>query len=318
LVGHELGHNFGALHTHCEYTGDPDPLIDTCSTSGSGFGVTCGPGPVSCPAQGTYQGVTTTGTLMSYCHMIGCTSGIPAVFHPRSLREYVDPHVDASLGVCLFPMLVSPASGPTTGGTLATLRGQGMTGTALVFFGPPPGIAATVVDSTTVTVTTPPGVTGPVDVRVTFSDGRPDRLLPKAFFYTDPAGSLAFYTLPPCRLVDTRGAPIGGGAMFGTEERTWDLTLTGSCGVQNDAVSISANVTVTGPGDFGLLEFFPGNAFPFGANTVAFGPGQTRANNAILELATNGAGTVGVKNRSSSSVHVIVDVNGYFAIPPSP
>jgi hypothetical protein len=315
LVAHELGHNFGALHTHCEYFGDLRPLIDFCSTAGSGFGVSCHSGAASCPAPGVYQGVTTTGTLMSYCHTLaGCTSGIAPVFHPRSLREYVDPHVDESLGSCLFPLLLQPASGPTLGLTETVLRGQGLTGADGVFFGALPAISFTVLDATTIEATTPPSVSGPVDVRVTFSDeDRPDRLLPKAYFYTDPPGTMGFHTLTPCRIVDTRGPtpppPVAGGALFGTQVRTWDLT---HCGVPDTAGAVAVNVTVTGPGDFGLLEFYPGNGFPFGVTTIAFGPGQTRANNAVLGLATDGTGTVGVKNRSSASVHVIVDVTGYF------
>lgn len=316
LVAHELGHNFGALHTHCRWSFAPAPTIDTCYNAEPSFGSkVCSTAPRSCPASGTYQGVTTTGTLMSYCHFNppACTGGIPAVFHARSLREYVDPHVDEALGSCLFPLLLDPASGPTLGGTLTTIRGQGLTGTTAVSFDLLPGLAPTVVNSTTVTVTTPPNPTGPADVRVTFADGRPERLLPKSFFYTDAAGALDFFTLEPCRIVDTRGgALIAGGALFGTQERTWDLTGWPTCDVPDDAVAVSANVTVTVSGDYGLLEFFPGNAFPFGTTTIAFAPADTRANNAILGLATDGTGTVGVKNRSSASVHVIVDVNGYF------
>jgi hypothetical protein len=45
-----------------------------------------------------------------------------------------------------------------------------------------------------------------------------------------------------------------------------------------------------------------------------FGPGQTRANNAVVKVAGSGAGTLAMRQFTSPSanVHVIIDVNGYF------
>jgi hypothetical protein len=57
---------------------------------------------------------------------------------------------------------------------------------------------------------------------------------------------------------------------------------------------------------------YPGDlAAPF-ASTLNFAAGQTRANFAIVGLATNGAGTVAVKNRASADVHLVLDTGGYF------
>lgn len=39
---------------------------------------------------------------------------------------------------------------------------------------------------------------------------------------------------------------------------------------------------------------------------------MTRANNAVVLLATDGSGTIGVKNGSAKAVHFVLDVNGYF------
>jgi hypothetical protein len=47
-------------------------------------------------------------------------------------------------------------------------------------------------------------------------------------------------------------------------------------------------------------------------SNVNFSPGQTRANNAIVPLATNGAGTPKVKNGSAGAVDFVLDVSGYF------
>lgn len=48
------------------------------------------------------------------------------------------------------------------------------------------------------------------------------------------------------------------------------------------------------------------------ASAVAFRPGQTRANNAIIKIAGDGSGTLGISNGAPGRVHFIVDVNGYF------
>ncbi len=135
---------------------------------------------------------------------------------------------------------------------------------------------------------------------------------PTADFAGDTSAASGFFSVTPCRIVDTRGfgAPIQGGAMAAAAQRTW--TLTGVCGVPGSAKAVSANVTITDATAAGMLTFYPGNAFPLGTSTVNYATGQTRANNSMLELATNGSGSVGVANASAGSVHVILDVNGYF------
>ncbi len=82
IVGHELGHNFGAAHTHCTSasTGNypaSSGTIDTCFNQESA----CYSGAQSCPASGPGA---PAGTLMSYCNSIGCGSNHQNVlqFHP--------------------------------------------------------------------------------------------------------------------------------------------------------------------------------------------------------------------------------------------
>ena len=80
-----------------------------------------------------------------------------------------------------------------------------------------------------------------------------------------------------------------------------------------DAKTVSANVTGdAAPHAAGSLTCFSGNAIPTGTTTIAFRAGQTRADNTMLYLATDGAGSIGVRNDSTGTVHFIVDVNGYF------
>jgi hypothetical protein len=73
------------------------------------------------------------------------------------------------------------------------------------------------------------------------------------------------------------------------------------------------NLTAVGASAAGYLTLFPGNALgPPLASSINFTAGATRANNAIVPLATDGAGTIQVKNGSAGAAHVVLDVNGYF------
>lgn len=117
---------------------------------------------------------------------------------------------------------------------------------------------------------------------------------------------LGFYTLSPCRLVDTRAVS----ALAAGEARVF--ASAGPCGVPPGAKSLSLNVTVVPRAAPGNVVAYPGNLAAPTTSTVNFAASQTRANFAIVGLATNGAGTFAVKNRAAAAVDVVVDVAGYF------
>jgi len=125
-------------------------------------------------------------------------------------------------------------------------------------------------------------------------------------------GPTDFYTLTPCRLLDTRLAagPYGGPAVPAGGERV--VTAAGRCEIPAGAKAVSLNVTAVAPPAAGNLRFFPGDGTPPDASTLNFGAGQTRANNAIVMMASSGSGTFALRNSSTASVHVVIDVNGYF------
>jgi hypothetical protein len=125
-------------------------------------------------------------------------------------------------------------------------------------------------------------------------------------------GPTDFYSLTPCRFLDTRltPGPYGAPAVPAGSERI--ILATGRCLIPASAKAISVNVTAVTPPAAGNLRFFPGDGTPPNASALNFGAGQTRANNAIVMLASSGSGTFAVRNSATADVDVVIDVNGYF------
>ena len=121
-----------------------------------------------------------------------------------------------------------------------------------------------------------------------------------------------FYTLPPCRLIDTRLNPgdLAGPALQPRETRVF--ALTGVCGLPSSARAVAVNITVTDPVSAGSLSIVPGDAAVTTTSAINFRPGAGRANNGILKLSLDGSGAVAVYNSSSGTVQLVLDVNGYF------
>jgi hypothetical protein len=75
---------------------------------------------------------------------------------------------------------------------------------------------------------------------------------------------------------------------------------------------VSINLTVTQPTAGGNLRLFPsGIPVPFVAS-INYSVGQTRGNNAVVPLSVGGAIDAFVAQPAGTTVHLIVDVNGYF------
>jgi hypothetical protein len=86
----------------------------------------------------------------------------------------------------------------------------------------------------------------------------------------------------------------------------------GACGIPPSATAIAANVAVVSPSGRGYLTLYPaGHPRPL-ASTLNFQAGQTRANNAVLGLSFTGAFAVSPLVSGGGTVHLVVDVNGYF------
>jgi hypothetical protein len=129
--------------------------------------------------------------------------------------------------------------------------------------------------------------------------------------YAAPTGT-GFTPVTPCRLVDSRSSVgTSGGPLAGAgAERA--LVLTGRCGVPASARSLVTNVTVTGAAADGDLRMYPSDGVLGAPTVISFRAGRTRANNAILLLSGDGAGSVTVHNDTAGPADVVVDVSGYF------
>jgi len=126
-----------------------------------------------------------------------------------------------------------------------------------------------------------------------------------------PAVNAPFFSLTPCRLIDTRkpdgpfaGPPLQAGA-------TRSFTAAGQCNIPLTARAISINVTITLPSVAGFLTIFPtGSDRPL-TSTLNYSANQTRANNAVSLLGPAGD-FAAYCGQASGTAHLIVDVNGYF------
>ena len=135
--------------------------------------------------------------------------------------------------------------------------------------------------------------------------------MPTPTVVVNPA--LAYFTVTPCRIFDSR-RPADGPALQTGVERT--IQVTGQCGIPASAKLAAVTPTVTQPTADGSIELYRGDGTTNGLEVIDFAAGQTLANNAVLQLALNGAGSVKAllsTTAGGQSAHLILDVSGYFA-----
>lgn len=121
---------------------------------------------------------------------------------------------------------------------------------------------------------------------------------------------LDFHTLVPCRLFNTNTS--GNQPLVSIVERSF--VIADVCGIPLTARAISVTLTVSNATGNGNVALFPGDVEAPPVSNINFAPGVTRANNAIVALARNGIGEIIARAfvSGSGTVHLILDVNGYF------
>ncbi|MHB8735598.1 MAG: IPT/TIG domain-containing protein, partial [Terriglobales bacterium] len=143
-----------------------DPNLDTLKLNAPGTTATHALLPGS-PAIDT---IPNTGG----CNNAGVTTDQRGVARPQPAGGLCDiGSFEVQAGVAMPTVTaISPTSGPTTGGSPVTITGTGFQTGATVKFGTAPATGCAVVNSTTITCTTPPGSAGTVTVTVTNPDSQ--------------------------------------------------------------------------------------------------------------------------------------------------
>jgi uncharacterized protein (DUF1800 family) len=124
--------------------------------------------------------------------------------------------------------------------------------------------------------------------------------------------AIRYYTVTPCRVVDTRDASLGGTSplVSGTPR---SFTLAGKCGTAPTASGLILNLTITQPTAAGFVTVYPGGAGVPSTSTINFKATATRANSAIVRVGGGGVLTAVLGSATTgSTVHIILDIAGYF------
>ncbi len=166
-------------------------------------------------------------------------------------------------------------------------------------------VNATVAASATRLVANTATITAPVAVE------DPNQANNSATVVTLLDRQLAFHTVSPCRVVDTRTAagPVGGPALAAGAGRSFPVT--GRCGIPATAWAVSFNAAVTNPSAEGNLRIYPGATPVPPSSSLNYRAGQTRANNTTVSLGPGGDVAV-FCGQTAGTADVILDVNGYF------
>ena len=123
--------------------------------------------------------------------------------------------------------------------------------------------------------------------------------------------AIRYYTVSPCRVVDTRDASLGGPSpLAGGVPRSFSLA--GKCGTSPTASGLILNVTVTQPGAAGFVTVYPGGQGVPPTSTINFRANATRANTAIVRLGSGGVLNAVAGQPAGTTVHLIIDIAGYF------
>jgi len=121
--------------------------------------------------------------------------------------------------------------------------------------------------------------------------------------------ALNYYTVAPCRVLDTRS---NGSALISGVKRV--VQVTGLCGIPANAVAVSLNVTEVAPSANGFITLFPGDGLLPATSSVNFVRGATRTNNMLLALAADASGSLAAQASlaGGGQVDLIIDVSGFF------
>ncbi len=218
----------------------------------------------------TSVNVTGPGTITCITPAVAVGAGDLVVYNPDTQLAFVPQTFYAAPTVSG----VSPASGPSAGGTALTITGTGFLVGATVAVGGNPAGAVLVASATSISCTTPPGAPGAGAVVVANPDTQPSN-----------AGFAFTFVASPAPVVATV-APIGGPLAGGTT-----VTISGS-GFQAGATVAFGGVAVTplavAPGTISCVAPGPGS----GPVAVVVTNPDTQPSNSTVDYAYEAAPAV--------------------------
>ncbi|WKU04328.1 hypothetical protein [Micromonospora sp. HUAS LYJ1] len=134
----------------------------------------------------------------------------------------------------------------------------------------------------------------------------------QAYFTATPTTGAGLRTVAASRLLDTR--TVGGGLPVAANG-TVDVAVGGAFGLPTrDIAAVALNLTAVSPASSGFLTVWPVDGTTSVASTTNFTTGQlARSSFAVSKLGTEGK--IRVKNNSSGTLHILVDLQGWFADP---
>ena len=124
----------------------------------------------------------------------------------------------------------------------------------------------------------------------------------------DDDGPTDYYTVPPCRLLDTRlsAPPIRAGTSLA-------FGVGGVCGVPASAKAVVLNVTAVDPSATGHFRIAPTGTGVPSTSVLNFVAGRTQAAGPVISvLGLNDAATLYCFMATAGRTHAVVDVFGYF------
>ncbi|MBZ5580412.1 MAG: Ig-like domain-containing protein [Acidobacteriia bacterium] len=127
---------------------------------------------------------------------------------------------------------------------------------------------------------------------------------------TSPPTPLSFVPVTPCRVADTRLAPVGplaGPSLAGGTSRDFPVPSS-ACRIPATAAAYALNVTAVPHGGLSYLSIWPAGVAQPPVSTLNSFDGRIKANAAVVPAAGNGAVSVFVTDPAD----VVLDVTGYF------
>jgi hypothetical protein len=135
------------------------------------------------------------------------------------------------------------------------------------------------------------------------------------------SSDLVFTPVTPCRIVDTRGAPLGPVMAGATRTfKAWDSTYAAqggsatNCGLlqSNDVAALALNLLVIVPSGEGYITAWPADVPQPNASTLNYKANDVLANSAILKVSQTSSDW---NLFSVSTTHFVADVVGYYSKP---